>query len=147
MKSTCRVLFIVIPLISYAVIVRYLIILLAEKGGKKLATKAVSKKPSFTAEDVMKGTKNWAKGNWVYFIAFLLPALLTFIAYVRFGIYPFASESSSQGENGSVLVLDLNGQYIYYFEALRDAFWGDGSFFYNWSRDLSGEFVGIIGMS
>lgn len=145
MKSTCRVLFIVIPLISYAVIVRYLIILLAEKGGKKLATKAVSKKPSFTAEDVMKGTKNWAKGNWVYFIAFLLPALLTFIAYVRFGIYPFASESSSQGENGSVLVLDLNGQYIYYFEALRDAFWGDGSFFYNWSRDLSGEFVGIIG--
>ena len=77
MKSTCRVLFIVIPLISYAVIVRYLIILLAEKGGKKLATKAVSKKPSFTAEDVMKGTKNWAKGNWVYFIAFLLPALLT----------------------------------------------------------------------
>lgn len=139
MKSTCRVLFIVIPLISYAVIVRYLIILLAEKGGKKLATKAVSKKPSFTAEDVMKGTKNWAKGNWVYFIAFLLPALLTFIAYVRFGIYPFASESSSQGENGSVLVLDLNGQYIYYFEALRDAFWGDGSFFYNWSRDLSVE--------
>ena len=44
-----------------------------------------------------------------------------------------------------MLCLDLNGQYVYYFEALRDAFWGDGSIFYNWSRNLSGEFMGIIG--
>ena len=44
-----------------------------------------------------------------------------------------------------MLCLDLNGQYVYYFEALRDAFWGDGSIFYNWSRNLSGEFIGIIG--
>lgn len=110
-----------------------------------MATKAVSAKPSFTAEDVLKRTKGWTSHNWIYFVAFLLPVVLTFIAYVKFGIYPFASKDSSQGEGGSVLVLDLNGQYIYYFEALRDAFWGDGSFFYNWSRDLSGEFVGIIG--
>jgi len=110
-----------------------------------MAAKAANTKPSFTAEDVLKRTKGWASDNWIYFIAFLIPAVLTFIAYVKFGIYPFASKDSSQGEFGSVLVLDLNGQYIYYFEALRDAFWGDGSFFYNWSRDLSGEFMGIIG--
>lgn len=116
-----------------------------EKRRKKMAVKAVNTKPSFTAEDVLKRTKGWASDNWIYFIAFLIPAVLTFIAYVKFGIYPFASKDSSQGEFGSVLVLDLNGQYIYYFEALRDAFWGDGSIFYNWSRDLSGEFMGIIG--
>ena len=73
-----------------------------------MATKAVSTKPSFTAEDVLKKTKGWTSHNWIYFVAFLLPVVLTFIAYVKFGIYPFASKDSSQGENGSVLVLDLN---------------------------------------
>ena len=62
---------------------------------------------------------------------------LTYLAYALFGMYPFGPES--------VLCLDLNGQYVYYFEAIRDAFWGDGSIFYNWSRNLSGEFFGIIG--
>ncbi len=74
---------------------------------------------------------------WVFFAAFFIPVVLTFIAYAAFGIYPFGDRS--------VLALDLNGQYVYYFEALRDAFWGDGSIFYNWSRNLSGEFMGIIG--
>lgn len=80
----------------------------------------------------------WFKKNYMYLAAFFLPVILVLIAYANFDIYPF-------GKEGSVLALDLNGQYIYYFEAMRDAFWGDGSFFYNWSRDLSGEFMGIIG--
>ncbi|MBQ3205577.1 MAG: hypothetical protein IJB37_03400, partial [Peptococcaceae bacterium] len=42
-------------------------------------------------------------------------------------IYPFGDES--------VLVLDLNGQYVYYFENLRDAFWGNGSLLNSWSRN------------
>ena len=54
-----------------------------------------------------------------------------------FGLYPF-------GEH-SVLCLDLNGQYVYYFEAIRDAFHGDGSILYNWSRNLSGGYQGVIG--
>ncbi len=69
--------------------------------------------------------------------AFLIPALLTLAAYAFFKVYPFGDRS--------VLTLDLNGQYVYYFEALRKAFWGDGSIFYNWSRNLSGGFMGIIG--
>ena len=72
-----------------------------------------------------------------YIAAFLIPFLLTLVAYINFDVYPFGERS--------VLTLDLNGQYIYYFEALRDAFWGDGSIFYNWSRNLSGGFMGIIG--
>ncbi|MBR4627515.1 MAG: YfhO family protein [Ruminococcus sp.] len=66
--------------------------------------------------------------------------LLTLIAYYNFDIYPLG-----EGKHRSVLTLDLNGQYIYYFEGIRDAFWGDGSFFYNWSRNLSGGFMGVIG--
>lgn len=60
-----------------------------------------------------------------------------YVSYAIFGIYPFGEES--------VLVLDLNGQYVYYFEALRDAFWGEESILYNWSRNLSGGYAGIIG--
>lgn len=74
---------------------------------------------------------------WIYIAAFFIPAVIVLIAYAAFDIYPFGERS--------VLALDLNGQYIYYFEALRDALWGDGSIFYNWSRNLSGEFMGIIG--
>lgn len=86
---------------------------------------------------VLEGVKAWIYRNRVYFVAFAIPAALTYLAYAIFGLYPFGEES--------VLCLDLNGQYVYYFEALRDAFWGDGSIFYNWSRNLSGEFMGIIG--
>lgn len=86
---------------------------------------------------VLTGLKAWAVRNKIYFIAFCIPVLLTYLAYAIFGLYPFGEES--------VLCLDLNGQYVYYFEALRDAFWGDGSFFYEWSRNLSGGFMGIIG--
>lgn len=74
----------------------------------------------------------------VYYIAaFLIPALLTFIAYAIFGIYPFGERS--------VLSLDLNGQYIYYFENIRECFWSGENPLYSWSRNLSGGYQGVIG--
>ena len=79
----------------------------------------------------------WCYRNRIYFAAFFLPVVLLFIAYAFFGLAPFGSHS--------VLCLDLNGQYVYYFEALRDAFHGDGSILYNWSRNLSGGYQGVIG--
>ncbi len=84
-----------------------------------------------------KGILAWLGRNRFYFIAFFLPVALVYVAYAIFGMYPFGDES--------VLCLDLNGQYIYYFEAIRDAFHGDGSILYNWSRNLSGDYMGIIG--
>ncbi len=92
--------------------------------------------------------------NRFYIYAFFIPFLLMALAYGLFDVFPLGNIMGTNFENipkrktahdGSVLVLDLNGQYVYYFEALRDAFWGDGSIFYNWSRNLSGEFMGIIG--
>lgn len=94
-------------------------------------------KPQRTAADVIAEKKGNKYKPLYYLAAFLIPFILTFIAYINFDVYPFGERS--------VLTLDLNGQYIYYFESLRDAFWGDGSAFYSWSRNLSGGFMGIIG--
>lgn len=82
--------------------------------------------------------RDWAFRNKIYLIAFFIPVIIMYAAYVIFKVFPFGDKS--------VLVLDLNGQYVYYFETLRDAFWsGDKSILYNWSRNLSGGFAGVIG--
>ena len=67
--------------------------------------------------------------------AFLFPALIMLGAYLIFGVFPVGDMS--------VLVLDLNGQYVYYHENLWDVCHGNGSFFISWSRNLSGELMGI----
>ena len=70
------------------------------------------------------------------FFAFLAPALIMSVSYFAFGAYPFGDES--------VLVLDLNAQYVYFFGALRRALHGDASLIYSFSRALGGEFLGIF---
>lgn len=75
--------------------------------------------------------------NHVYFLAFLLPAAIMFVAYILFGVWPFGERS--------VLSLDLNAQYVYYYDYMYDVLAGEESLFYSWSRNLSGEFAGIIG--
>jgi len=70
-------------------------------------------------------------------LCFLVPALLMWLVYISMEAYPFGEES--------VLVLDLNGQYVYYFQALRDIITDGGSFLYSFRRALGGEFLGIIG--
>ncbi len=71
------------------------------------------------------------------FLIFFLPVFIMWLAYSFYGVHPF-------GE-GSVLVLDLNGQYVSYYEMLRDAIWGDKSLIYSWSRNLGGETMGMFG--
>ena len=103
-------------------------------------TTAVSKKPAgaLPTPDANGKRQNFWKNSFPFYAAaFLIPALLTFIAYVLFGVYPFNVRS--------VLTLDLNGQYVHYFEAIRDAFWGGRSLLYSWERNLSGGFQGVIG--
>ncbi|MBQ2806476.1 MAG: YfhO family protein [Clostridia bacterium] len=73
---------------------------------------------------------------WYILIAALIPAVLVYLMYLARGLYPFG--------NGCVLVLDLNGQYVYFFEALRNfVVNGDTSIIYSFSRALGGEFMGI----
>ena len=71
----------------------------------------------------------------LFLFCFLVPAALMFFVHACFGVYPF-------GEN-SILVLDMNAQYVMFFEALRRAIYGDASLLYSFSRNLGGEFPGI----
>lgn len=71
----------------------------------------------------------------IYLWSFLLPAFLMTVAHACIGVWPFGKMS--------VLTLDLNAQYVFFFEALRACVYGDGSLLYSFSRSLGGEFVGI----
>ena len=68
---------------------------------------------------------------WSFFLSFSIMLLI----YVAIDVHPF-------GQN-SVLVLDLNGQYVQFFAGLRAILHGDGSLLYSFSRSLGGEFLGI----
>lgn len=78
----------------------------------------------------------WRWNKSIYLLVFLVPVLVMYVAYALFGLHPYG--------DGSALVLDLNGQYVYYYEAMHDAVRGDGSLIYDWSRNLSGEMFGIF---
>lgn len=67
--------------------------------------------------------------------AFLIPLVLMLGIYIALGHKPFG--------DSSVLTLDLNAQYVYFYEALRDFVYGDSSLLYSFSRSLGGEFMGI----
>ena len=71
----------------------------------------------------------------IHLFCFLVPAFLMFFVHAAFGVYPFGDYS--------ILVLDMNAQYVMFFEALRRAIWGDASLLYSFSRNLGGEFPGI----
>ena len=66
-----------------------------------------STKPAITAADIIAERKGVKYKPLFYIASFLIPFLLTFVSYIGFDVYPFGERS--------VLTLDLNGQYIYYF--------------------------------
>jgi len=76
----------------------------------------------------------WKKYGYLG-ICFLVPFLLIYLMYIARGEHPF-------GDN-CVLVLDLNGQYVWFFEALRNFVRGDADLLYSFARQLGGEFLGI----
>lgn len=89
-----------------------------------------------------KFLEDTAVGRWIYrhrvaLGAFFIPVAIMYLIYSCFGVHPYGDMSA--------LVLDLNGQYVSYYEMMRDAVWGDGSLIYSWSRNLSGETMGIFG--
>lgn len=74
--------------------------------------------------------------NKAYILSFIIPAALLFVSYLLFGVYPAGQRS--------VLALDLNAQYVYYYDYMYDVFAGRESLFYCWSRTFSGEFFGTF---
>ncbi len=96
---------------------------------------------SFFVSEYVGYAKNGIKRFFVsdkqLWISFAAPCLILLISYFIFGVFPFGERS--------VLSLDLNGQYVYYYDYMYDVFAGKESIFYSWSRNLSGEFMGIVG--
>ena len=69
-------------------------------------------------------------------VCFLLPALMMTLVYLCLLVWPVGDPS--------VLVLDLNAQYVYYFEKLRNILVSGDSLLYSFERALGGEFMGIF---
>ena len=74
--------------------------------------------------------------GYCYIASFLLPFLIMLGVYACLGKHPFG--------DGSVLTLDLQAQYVYYFEAIRRLLTEGGSWLYSFQRTLGGEFMGIV---
>jgi hypothetical protein len=83
---------------------------------------------------IMYKVKDLAVDRYDFLAAFFIAPFILLSAYMLRGVYPFGQ--------GSVLVLDLNAQYIYYFEYYRGIFLADNSLFYSFSRSLGGEMFG-----
>ena len=79
----------------------------------------------------------WAflKAKKYLYPSFLAPIGVMLVVYALLSIFPFGERS--------ILTLDMNAQYIYYFEQLRDILTGNGSLIYTWERTLGGEFLGF----
>ncbi len=94
------------------------------------------------AAQTKKKRKNIFKGNGKSFdgyyliAAFIIPFMLMLAVYLCMSKHPFG--------NQSVLTLDMQAQYVYYFEALRRLLTEGGSWLYSWERTLGGEFMGIV---
>ncbi|MBR4959711.1 MAG: YfhO family protein, partial [Clostridia bacterium] len=69
-------------------------------------------------------------------VCFLLPTLMMTLVYLCLLVWPLGDHS--------VLVLDLNAQYVYYFEKLRNILVSGDSLLYSFERALGGEFMGIF---
>lgn len=101
-----------------------------------MSTKALNGKNDLQRTKRLPSIIKFISDYWYILIAALIPFVLTFLMYLARGHYPFG--------DGSVLVIDLNGQYAAFFEALRNfVVKGDSSLLYSFSRSLGGEFMGI----
>jgi uncharacterized membrane protein YfhO len=69
-------------------------------------------------------------------LCFAAPAVFMALLYMSIGVWP--------GSDNSVLVLDLNAQYIYFFEEFREIIRSGDSILYSFKRALGGEFMGIF---
>ena len=83
------------------------------------------------------GLQDLFRGNQYTYLmlAFFIPFVIMYVLYLAMEVHPIGERS--------VLILDLNAQYVYFFEALRNFIYGDVSLLYSFARSLGGEFMGI----
>jgi len=71
-----------------------------------------------------------------YILAFLIPLALILFIYVFRGIYPFGKKT--------LLTVDMAGQYVSFFNSLKNIFTGEISALYSFSKTLGGNMFGLI---
>ena len=76
------------------------------------------------------------KKKYNYLLAFLIPSFVMVLIYACVGIYPFGKKS--------LLTVDLAGQYVAFFNALKNIFNGDISIYYSFSKTLGGNMFGLV---
>ena len=69
-------------------------------------------------------------------LSFLIPGLVTLLVLRRMGFYPF-------GET-SLLIMDMDGQYVHFYESLRPIAAGESSVFFSWSKAFGSNFTGLF---
>ena len=105
-------------------------------GGEKIDISTEKKKNGIGAF-FCKMKMSISESPYLYIIgAFFLPLIIMLGAHAAASFYPFG--------NSSILSLDFQAQYIYYFEELRSLLTEGGSWLYTWSRTLGGEFLGYV---
>ncbi|MBQ4097408.1 MAG: YfhO family protein, partial [Clostridia bacterium] len=85
---------------------------------------------------IINKIKNNKKNLLILLACFGVPLVAMMVIYACLRVWPTGQYS--------VLVLDLNAQYIYYFEQLRDVLTSGESLLYSFERALGGEFMGIF---
>lgn len=75
--------------------------------------------------------------KWIYGLAFLLPVGLMLIIFALLGIHPFGTKS--------ILIWDLNIQYVEFFTYLKKIFTGEASAVYSFSKSIGGSMIATIG--
>lgn len=79
--------------------------------------------------------KFYNKKNITLFSAFIIPVVIMVIVYYFMGIHPFG--------NKTLLVQDMDGQYISFFSYFSQTFFEKGSYFYTFSKTMGGDMVGL----
>ncbi len=104
-----------------------------------------AKKPrfGFHPKRFLKGLqqKLYTSDSLYLLFCFLVPVVIMYLIYLIFWACLYIGVKDYGG--GTPLVLDLNAQYVYFFEALRKFVYGDASLLYSFGRSLGGEFMGI----
>lgn len=82
--------------------------------------------------------KDYIMKNKYMILSFIIPIVAMLIGYKTLGVYPFGDKS--------ILISDLNGQYVDYFSALHNTLRsGDLSkLLYSWNMGMGSNFVGLI---
>lgn len=72
----------------------------------------------------------------VYVMSFLISGLGMLLIIKARGFYPF--------KDTTMFVMDMRDQYLEFYASLRYLFTGESSLFFNWSRSMGGNFLGLF---